>query len=401
MDSPRRGCARMTTSVYNDSSSRMTPHQEEPSKRLQAFCAIMAVRTWWMLAARDSTMHHHMIGLLVLAFAVDIAPVLSMQALPASQHVGYVQFIHVIADTGPLDVYVDNRRILDSLDYRDASAFMPITHGPHRITYYLAGDSVRSDPVLEEQKVILTNVRYVAAGIGDRTDIHLQWRDSVREKSHANQVEFFLIHGAAHVGAVNLRYYDVLTGDILGLLYNRLEYGGYGIYLGLPYGVYNFEFVSPTDGQVLAFVRVDIRGYSKQSLVFATSGADTTSGAELTLTGYDISGTNILITHINTSTERLQELPTSATLEGNYPNPFTPATHIPYVLSGDATVRLDITDLLGRSVTTLVDTWQAARSYTVTWDGTTDSGARAPGGVYICRLVANGRMQTRRLTLMR
>lgn len=349
-------------------------------------------------------MRHRVIGLLVLGFAAGIANVACVfsQDLPASQRiVGYVQFIHVIADTGPLDVYVDNRQILESLDYRDASAFVPIPHGPHRITYYLAGDSVRSDPVLEGLEVVLAEMRYVAAGIGDRTDSRLQWRDSVREQSYANQVEFFLIHGGANVGAVNLRYYHVLTGDILGLLYNRLQYGGYGIYLGLPFDVYNFEFVSSTDGRVLAFVRVDMRGYNRQSLVFAISGADTTSGAELTLTGYDTAGANILITHINTSTEQLQELPTLATLDGNYPNPFTPATNIQYALSDDATVRLDITDLLGRSVTTLVDAWQAARSYIVTWDGTTDSGGLAPGGVYIYRLTANGRMQTRQLTLVR
>ena len=373
---------------------------------LPAFCTVVVVHMRHMvtLTARDNTIRHRVFGLWLLGFTVGIAhaQVLSTHDPPASPRiVGFVQFIHVIADTGPLDVYVDNRRILDSLDYRDASAFLPIPHGPHRIAYYLAGDSVRSDPVLEGLEVVLAEMRYVAAGIGNRTDSRLQWRDSVREQSFANQVEFFLVHGAANVGAVNVRYYHVLTGEILGLLYNRLEYGGYGIYLGLPFDVYNFEFISSTDGRVLAFVRVDMRGYNRQSLVFAISGADTTSGAELTLTGYDTGGAKVLITHINTSTEQLQDRPAFATLDGNYPNPFTPATTIQYALSDDATVRLDITDLIGRSLTTLVDARQAARSYTVTWDGTTDSGARAPGGVYIYRLTANGRIQARQLTLVR
>lgn len=384
----------------------MTRRRETSRDTLRAFCIVMLIRMRRLATtvAGRSTLRHRARCLLIVGCAVGIANVASVfsQDLPSSQRiVGYVQFIHVIADTGPLDVYVDNRRILESLDYRDASAFIPIHHGPHRITYYLAGDSLRSDPVLEGVEFVLTDMRYVAAGIGDRTNSRLQWRDSVREQSFANQVEFFLIHGAANVGAVNLRYYHVLTGDILGLLYNRLQYGGYGIYLGLPFDVYNFEFISAEDGRLLAFVRVDMRGYNRQSLVLATSSADTTSGAELTLTGYDITGAEILITQINTGAEQLQELPAVATLDGNYPNPFTPATNIQYALSDDASVRLDITDLMGRSVATLVDTRQAARSYTVTWDGTTDSGARAPGGVYIYRLTANGSMQTRQLTLVR
>jgi len=83
-------------------------------------------------------------------------------------------------------------------------------------------------------------------------------------------------------------------------------------------------------------------------------------------------------------------------LDQNYPNPFNPSTVIGYSIPSDARVRLRIIDVLGRTVATLVDAPQRAGSHTVRWDA-----GGASSGVYFCALEAGGRLQVRKLVVMR
>ncbi len=70
----------------------------------------------------------------------------------------------------------------------------------------------------------------------------------------------------------------------------------------------------------------------------------------------------------------------------NYPNPFAVATTISYTLEGASHVRLEVVDLAGRSITTLVDGAQAAGLHRADWNGAARSGDLAPGGAYIYTL---------------
>ncbi|MBI3787776.1 MAG: T9SS type A sorting domain-containing protein [Ignavibacteriales bacterium] len=76
-------------------------------------------------------------------------------------------------------------------------------------------------------------------------------------------------------------------------------------------------------------------------------------------------------------------LPTVLTLEQNYPNPFNASTTIKYALPLDAMVRLDVYDLTGRIVRTLVNTVQKAGAYQVSFESRSLS-----SGVYFYRLTA-------------
>ena len=60
----------------------------------------------------------------------------------------------------------------------------------------------------------------------------------------------------------------------------------------------------------------------------------------------------------------------------NYPNPFNPITNIKFDLPKAGHVRLDVFDVSGRLVKTLVDENRAAASHTVTWDGTDNRGGK-------------------------
>ena len=93
-------------------------------------------------------------------------------------------------------------------------------------------------------------------------------------------------------------------------------------------------------------------------------------------------------------------LPTRFALGQNYPNPFNPGTVIPYQLAMDGYVRLEVFNLLGQRVATLVDGAQVAGAYAVPWDARDAAGFGVAAGVYIYRLTAGGETATRRMVLV-
>ena len=89
-------------------------------------------------------------------------------------------------------------------------------------------------------------------------------------------------------------------------------------------------------------------------------------------------------------------------LRGNAPNPFNPSTRIYYELpEGGARVILSVVDLAGRQVRTLFEGAQAGGPQVALWDGTTDSGLAAPGGVYVYRLTGGGIDEARKMVLLK
>ncbi len=116
----------------------------------------------------------------------------------------------------------------------------------------------------------------------------------------------------------------------------------------------------------------------------------------------DLDGTNHFSDEVLVSADQLTgiavngQTPITFGLAQNYPNPFNPATAICYQLAGISDVKLEVFDLLGRRVATLVNERKEAGAYTVQWN----AGA-APSGAYYCRLTAGSFVQTRRMILLR
>ncbi len=84
-------------------------------------------------------------------------------------------------------------------------------------------------------------------------------------------------------------------------------------------------------------------------------------------------------------------------LAPNVPNPFNPSTVIPYRLDTGGPVRLEIYNLLGQHIRTLVDEVQAAGAYRVSWDARDGRGAAVATGVYFIRLHHPDGVHTRRM----
>ncbi|WP_234571835.1 T9SS type A sorting domain-containing protein [Rhodohalobacter sp. 614A] len=95
------------------------------------------------------------------------------------------------------------------------------------------------------------------------------------------------------------------------------------------------------------------------------------------------------------------ELPGKIALGQNYPNPFNPATVISYQLPATSEVRLEVFDMLGRQVATLVEGSVEAGNHQVNFDA-----GNLTSGVYLYRLTAHGangsnQIFTRKLTLIK
>ena len=82
-------------------------------------------------------------------------------------------------------------------------------------------------------------------------------------------------------------------------------------------------------------------------------------------------------------------------------NPVGRDTRIRFTLYQSAPVRLDVYDLRGRRVRSLVSESRLEGSYSELWDGTDRTGSPVPTGVYLCRLQAGQDVVTRKVSLIR
>ena len=94
--------------------------------------------------------------------------------------------------------------------------------------------------------------------------------------------------------------------------------------------------------------------------------------------------------------ETVSDQPNKVTLKQNYPNPFNPSTVISFDLPEKAYVRLGVFNVVGQKVASLVDGVQVKGNHKVTWDGSEN-----PSGIYIYQLEVNGKVYTRKMTLIK
>ena len=99
-------------------------------------------------------------------------------------------------------------------------------------------------------------------------------------------------------------------------------------------------------------------------------------------------------------------LPDKFILYQNRPNPFNPVTTIDFYIDGQSAsgyefVKLEIFNILGQAVKTLIDEPLPPGLHSVVWDGTDDKNARVATGVYLYRLKLDDASQTRKMVLLK
>ena len=167
-------------------------------------------------------------------------------------------------------------------------------------------------------------------------------------------------------------------------------------------------------GLIGLMLGVGARAESEVSGQVRFAGGEPVGGADVVL--FDVSDERLGVV-AKTTTDEAGQFALALTAAGSvqpvrfnlgqsYPNPFNPSTIIPYELAEAARVRLDVFNVVGQRVTTLVDDEQAAGSYTAQWDARDASGQGVASGVYLYRLMAastssaDEAMATRRMVLV-
>ena len=92
--------------------------------------------------------------------------------------------------------------------------------------------------------------------------------------------------------------------------------------------------------------------------------------------------------------------PAVAGLMQNYPNPFNPVTTITYDVAAAGRVTIEIFDVSGRFIRTVVDENKAPGRYKVEWKADDHAGASVSSGIYFCRMATGGGVMTRKMVLL-
>jgi immune inhibitor A len=94
-------------------------------------------------------------------------------------------------------------------------------------------------------------------------------------------------------------------------------------------------------------------------------------------------------------------LPHSYILKQNYPNPFNPETKIEYNLKENGWVKLEVFNILGQKIFTLVDGYKEKGEHVVTWNGTDEEGGPLPSGIYFYQITTDNFQKANKMILLK
>jgi len=144
------------------------------------------------------------------------------------------------------------------------------------------------------------------------------------------------------------------------------------------------------------------KGYVGAQVQLLTNVGGDPNAVSLQISNTQVTGFFILSDPLSS----VEELPGGLTpaayvLEQNYPNPFTPMTNIRFALPAEQNTKLEVIDVMGRVIATLVNDKVQSGYYNVTWNGKDDFGNVVGAGVYFYRLSAGGHFEMKQMTLLK
>jgi hypothetical protein len=158
------------------------------------------------------------------------------------------------------------------------------------------------------------------------------------------------------------------------------------------------------DGRQLKVGLIDIRGEALIAAgsrpVLRLSGSGDFPGVRLT-DGVLVDQDNQGISVSTAAAGAISGVPSSFSLGANYPNPFNAGTVIHYTLGRDGQATVEVFDILGRHVATVVDEFQSAGPHEVAWNGTDAHGQAMASGMYFYRLTAGGFADSKKMVLLK
>ncbi len=146
---------------------------------------------------------------------------------------------------------------------------------------------------------------------------------------------------------------------------------------------------------------------SGESKVFSIShtpvaGEELTDTITITSNDPNNNSMTITVTVSNvTGIDGEESLPLQTALNGNFPNPFNPTTNISFALKKSSNISIDIYNILGQKVTTLINEYKLAGNYSITWEGTDSNNHKVASGVYFYRMKTDNYTNTKKMLLMK
>jgi hypothetical protein len=161
---------------------------------------------------------------------------------------------------------------------------------------------------------------------------------------------------------------------------NSRELLGYKIYRNGSVIVENTQELSYTDYDLTDGTYV----YGVKAL-YSTGSSETINTEEISLTDSD----EVI------AVEYITEL------QGNYPNPFNPVTFVNFSLAKEAAVSVDVYNIKGQKVKTLVNDIMSAGIHKIEWNGKDDSGKNVASGIYFSKMRSGRYTSTKKMILMK
>ena len=154
------------------------------------------------------------------------------------------------------------------------------------------------------------------------------------------------------------------------------------------------------DDDLISTVGINIFDYTFGALV---NGQEYVAGVSAV---YDEGDSEIVeITFTYTGTDAGDVVVAATELNGNYPNPFNPVTTIGYSIKDPGNVTLEVYNLKGQLIKTLVNEVKETGNHTEIWNGTDDSNKSVSSGVYFYKMVSEGNIgrytSTKKMILMK
>jgi hypothetical protein len=171
---------------------------------------------------------------------------------------------------------------------------------------------------------------------------------------------------------------------------------GMDVFSGLVDGEYRVGLIDMTGKTVIPAGQHEVVTISYQ-------GEGTIELKSAIVVGEDASKMNVTITNkgVIENGGQSNALPKAFSLAQNVPNPFNPTTSIAYAVPQPTFVKLEVMNVLGQTVRTLVNEYKAAGNYSVVWDGRDNNNQSVASGIYLYRLTAGDYGETRKMVLMK
>ncbi len=147
--------------------------------------------------------------------------------------------------------------------------------------------------------------------------------------------------------------------------------------------------------QAESFIQLNVKFTPSRAGEFAESLIITTDDVENPTLIIELTGSANPVAN----DENVQQLITS--LKGNYPNPFNPSTTIRYSLKESGKVKIEIYNLKGQLVKTLINQTMPKGEHQINWNAKDDRGNKVSSGIYLYKMKVGNYNSTNKMMLMK